>query len=85
MSKPLLPLYEAVVNSIQAIQEVKEQRGRIVITINRDANQLLKDSEPALADIVGFAVQDNGIGFTDQNFHAFETSDTTYKANRIGK
>lgn len=84
-SKPLLPLYEAVVNSIQAIQEAKEQSGRIGITIVRDNNHLLKDSEPTLGEIIGFEVHDNGIGFTDQNYHAFETSDTTYKADRGGK
>ena len=84
-SKPLLPLYEAVVNSIQAIQEAKEQNGRIGITIVRDNNHLLKDSEPTIGEIIGFEVHDNGIGFNDQNYHAFETSDTTYKANRGGK
>jgi len=30
-------------------------------------------------------IKDNGIGFDDQNFEAFSTSDTTYKASRGGK
>src|ERR1017187_1672168 len=84
-SKPLLPLYEAVVNSIQAIQEAKEKHGRIDITIVRDNNHLLKEQEPGLGEIIGFEVRDNGIGFNEQNYRAFETSDTTYKANRGGK
>jgi hypothetical protein len=44
-SKPLMPLYEAVVNSIQAIQEAQEQSGKIVITVIRDENHLLKDQD----------------------------------------
>ena len=84
-SKPLLPLYEAVVNSIQAIQEAKEKNGRIDITIVRDNNHLLKEQEPGLGEIIGFEVRDNGVGFNEQNYRAFETSDTTYKANRGGK
>ena len=80
-----MPLYEAVVNSIQAIQEAQEQRGRITITIIRDNNHLLKEQEFALGEIIGFEVCDNGVGFNDLNYRAFETSDTTYKANRGGR
>jgi len=84
-SKPLMPLYEAVVNSIQAIQEAQEQSGKIVITVIRDENHLLKDQDASLGEITGFEVCDNGVGFNDENYRAFETSDTTYKANRGGK
>jgi len=84
-SKPLLPLYEAVVNSIQAIEEAKEKGGRIEISILRDNNHLLKEQEPGLGEIIGFKICDNGVGFDAQNYRAFETSDTTYKANRGGK
>jgi hypothetical protein len=84
-SKPLMPLYEAVVNSIQAIQEAQEQSGKIVITVIRDENHLLKEQDASLGEITGFEVCDNGVGFNDENYRAFETSDTTYKANRGGK
>jgi len=84
-SKPLLPLYEAVVNSVQAIQDAKEKEGRIEIHILRDKMHLFNANEPNLSDIIGFEVIDNGIGFNDENFGAFETSDTTYKAQRGGK
>lgn len=84
-SKPLMPLYEAVVNSIQAIQELQEQNGKIIITVIRDQNHLLQDQDANFGEIIGFQISDNGIGFNDQNYRAFETSDTTYKANRGGK
>ena len=86
-SKPLLPLYEAVVNSIQAIEDGGETKGNIEITILRDGRKVLSDRDGSfgLGDIIGFEISDNGIGFTDENFAAFETSDTTYKQSRGGK
>ena len=39
----------------------------------------------AAGPIWGFAVQDNGIGFTEENFRSFETSDTTKKVAKGGK
>jgi hypothetical protein len=84
-SKPLLPLYEAVVNSVQAIQEAQEPNGRITIGVLRDSNNLLSDQDATFGEIVGFQIIDNGIGFDDVNFRAFETSDTTHKARKGGK
>lgn len=84
-SKPLLPLYESIVNSVQAIEDVKDGRGQIEIVVVRDDNHLFQDQDRSLGEIVGFDVSDNGIGFTDENFHAFETADTTFKADRGGK
>ena len=84
-SRPLLPLYEALVNSIQAIEDAGEKQGRIDIAVLREKNHLFSDQEPTLADIVGFEVADNGVGFTEENYRAFDTADTTYKARRGGK
>lgn len=83
--RPLLPLYEAVVNSIQAIEEVKQNKGSIRVEIVRDTAHLLKESAPEIGDITGFSIIDNGIGFDDANYAAFETADTRYKADRGGK
>ena len=84
-TKPMMPLYEAVVNSIQAIEDAGEKNGRIDITILRDTSYLFSKQEPELGEIIGFEVTDNGVGFNDENYSAFETSDTTYKAKRGGK
>lgn len=83
-SKPLLPLYEAIVNSIQAIEDACEANGHIRIAVHRDV-QMYHKQDPELSDIIGFDITDNGIGFTDENYRAFETSDTTYKVGRGGK
>lgn len=84
-SKPLLPLYEAVVNSIQAIEDAKEPKGQIEIGVIREDNHLFKEQDRGGGDIIGFEIRDNGIGFDDENYKAFETADTTYKATRGGK
>lgn len=84
-SKPLLPLYEAVLNSIQAIHDARELKGRIDVEILRDSTGLFGGREPGLAEIIGFEVIDNGVGFNAENYAAFETSDTMYKAQRGGR
>ncbi|TKB72961.1 MAG: hypothetical protein E8D46_10815 [Nitrospira sp.] len=84
-SKPLLPLFEAIINSIQAIEDAKEKRQEIKVTIIRDKSALFSLTDQHLADIVGFVVLDNGVGFDEANFEAFTTSDTTFKASRGGK
>ncbi len=85
VSRPLLPLYEAIVNSVQAIEDAHEKNGRVRIVIVRDDKHLLSKQDASAGDIIGFDVIDNGIGFTDENFEAFDTADTTYKAKRGGK
>jgi len=86
-SKPLLPLFEAIVNSVQAIEDGGEAKGNIEITVLRDGQKALSDRDGSFAvgEIVGFEVSDNGIGFTEEDFTAFDTSDTTYKQDRGGK
>ncbi len=86
----LLPLYEAVVNSIHAIEEahLSSEDGKIDIYINREnvlkidvANQddtELQDN----SDITGFVVTDNGIGFTDDNLRSFQTLDSDHKIEK---
>jgi hypothetical protein len=84
-SKPLLPLFEAVANSFDAIESVGETQGRIEIVVNRDSASLLSKEDRTAPDITGFEIRDNGVGFTDENLNSFQTSDTTFKAKRGGK
>jgi hypothetical protein len=88
-SKPLTPLFEAISNSIDAIQEDNTDGGRIDIEIIRDENQLFTSSESSgdrqLAEIKGFIIHDNGIGFNERNYHEFNIAETTYKAISGGK
>lgn len=79
----LLPLYEAVVNSIQAIHERGNiSEGKITIRIHRHylvhgQNELALDK--SLPPITGFSIEDNGIGFNTTNYDSFKTSDSTHK------
>jgi len=77
------PLIEAIVNSIEAISETKRSDGKIVITPIRNPQASFETD--ALPDIVGFTVEDNGIGFNPQNRDAFDTLCTDYKINMGGQ
>jgi hypothetical protein len=86
-SEALLPLFEAVVNGIHAIEEHgNEPSGSVVIKILREDSQStlnLEDEVPR--PICGFEIEDNGIGFNDANLESFKTSDSTYKEAKGGK
>jgi hypothetical protein len=80
----LLPLFEAVVNSIHSIdaQRKKEEpnivtEGEIKIKIIRDGQ--ISNDETKKPEIVGFEISDDGIGFNSDNFISFQTLDSEYK------
>jgi len=71
-SEALLPLFEAVVNSIQAIEEAGSiGQGVITVRIKRDSSQtdFTFDNDDSLPPIIGFEIEDNGIGFNDKNYN----------------
>ncbi|MGC5010103.1 ATP-binding protein [Streptosporangium sp. DT93] len=88
-SHALLPLLEAVVNALQAIDARFDQdveQGRLRVTIERSGQDELDfgPSGPgrvALKPIAGFTIEDNGVGFTPDNMSSFETLDSDYKAS----
>ena len=89
-SKPLMPLFEALVNSIQAIEDRfqgKYDEGKIRVIIKRAAQQELdfKDGTRRESKILGFQVLDNGIGFNDENLASFKLMASKQKAARGGK
>jgi len=75
----LFPLFEAVMNSIHAIEERfgRDQisKGYISITILRNDN----------GDYLEFQIQDNGIGFNQQNLDSFMKMDSQKKVSIGGK
>lgn len=85
----LLPLFEAVVNSIQAVAAAGPSigTGEIVVEIERLPQQTLqlevsgRRGAPLQEPIVGFRVRDNGCGFNDVNLKSFETLDSDFKAS----
>lgn len=76
------PLYEAVVNSYQSIQEKGNiNTGNITIKISRKPTVLMDE----IGDVDTIEIIDNGIGFDDRNYDAFLTSDTDNKIAIGGK
>ena len=85
----LLPLYEAVINSFQAIEDRQkispDPAPVIIVTLKRDI--VLNDGNESIVEprINGFRIFDNGIGFDENNFSSFLKSDSQYKSQRGGK
>ncbi|MFP1154635.1 ATP-binding protein [Mycobacterium sherrisii] len=88
-SHALLPLLEAIVNSIQAIDarsEDPDRPGRIDVKVHRDAQAELdfgsaSPGRTPMKPIVGFTIEDDGVGFTPANLSSFETLDSDYKSD----
>jgi anti-sigma regulatory factor (Ser/Thr protein kinase) len=82
----LYPLFEAISNSIHAIQAVPRDDGVITVEIRRDPSQgRLALQAEATDQISEIEIRDNGVGFTDENLAAFEELDTRFKLNLGGK
>lgn len=85
----LLPLFDTIVNSIQAIEDRNSlRRGKIEIHIVRIPQQTVckgEDEKKFQEEIIGFIVKDDGIGFDRTNFESFQTSDSRQKEKRGGK
>ena len=83
----LLPLFEAVVNSIQAIdarkKEIGDFDGKITVTIHRTdkpTGQIELDNDnKSLPQIIGFSIEDNGIGFDENNYESFNKLKISHK------
>lgn len=80
--KALLPLFEAVMNSFQAISDVKpENIGAVTIEIERE-KLLLEEDNPA---VIGFRIVDDGVGLDDYNFDSFNTAFSPHRMEIGGK
>jgi len=88
-----MPLYEAVVNSIHAIEEAElpMSKGHISVQILRETPQSL-DFEGHVSDesrtkepIIGFRITDNGVGFNHTNMTSFRTLDSEHKTYKGGR
>lgn len=87
-TRALLPLFEAVVNSVHAIAESGEESGSVDVIIRRVAElgPLGEESDSQfIPEIESFEIVDNGVGFDERNFESFNTSYSTFKASIGGK
>lgn len=80
-AKALLPLFEAVMNSFQAIEEAGGTNHSVSIQVERQGDLATEKA----GDIEAFVVTDTGCGFTDLNYSSFDTVDSSYKAPLGGK
>lgn len=81
-SDVFVPLYEAIINSIQAIEERGNyDDAKIDIRIARDSYRIAGFT----SGIFSIQITDNGIGFIERNFDSFSTSDSDYKFEIGGK
>lgn len=82
----LLPLYEAIVNSIHAIEEGSSTEiGLIEVEVVRNNQGELDYENKKLPEIVQFNIKDNGIGFNEKNYNSFNYAHSTYKIAKGGK
>jgi hypothetical protein len=80
ISKPLLPIFEAISNAVDAIRDRKGP-GTIRVTVLRDHDLLAgKRGSPHT-----FTIEDDGVGFNDENIASFDELYSDRKAHRGGK
>src|ERR1035437_5651924 len=80
--RPLIPLFEAVMNSFHAIRDAKRtDNATILIEIERDTILFKEESPP----ITAFKITDNGVGFNDLNFDSFNTAFSELRLSQGGK
>jgi len=82
-SHGLMPVFEAVVNSIHSIEEKgNSDNGKVVLRIDRATQESLDFDAKSLPPILGFTITDNGCGFDETNFKSFETLDSDHKIDK---
>lgn len=89
-NKGLMPVYEAVVNSIEAIEELNKITPKPLSNYHINV-EVIREEQLGLAlktgphpegEIWGFKITDNGVGFTDENWNSFNTLDSLLKAEK---
>lgn len=85
-SQALLPLFEAIVNSIHSIQRLKINNGIIDISFCRDNTQgnLFEDGINT-NPIKDFTIRDNGEGFNETNYNSFKSANSILKLDIGGQ
>lgn len=86
-NKPLLPLFEAIINSLDSIEDLQDKKETYIkIIIERDKTQMNLELEgKSYEPIKNIIIEDNGVGFNNDNYKAFITSDTRFKTSKGGK
>jgi hypothetical protein len=79
-SDRLVPLFEAIVNSIQATR--KGDKAELTVTAFRQTTQeVLNEDDRNFQQIESFEIVDYGEGFNHDNYQSFKTAESTYKSS----
>lgn len=81
-SRALVPVFEAIVNSLHAVEATGRASGRVtveVLRVSRQQQELALGDPSVQTPITGFRIRDDGVGLTDDNYGSFCTSDSTFK------
>lgn len=82
-SKSLWPLFEAVINAIHSIEDSQNcNNGRITIAVIRDDDPKLSVEQQILSKVNSFIIEDNGLGFNEENYKSFNTAYSTLKVKK---
>lgn len=91
-TKPLMPLFEIISNSIHSIEEAQQAgiisgHGKIEVTCIRNGDAKTLASLPIIDNypIHSFEIKDNGIGLNSTNLTSFIEADTDHKIEIGGK
>lgn len=79
------PIFEAISNSFDSIEESGQTSARIIVRILRDDSQgeVMESQKEKRVDSI--VIQDNGLGFTENNFQSFRELDSAKKRLWGGK
>ena len=83
---PLIPIYEAIMNGLEACQEAKCSNPTVKVIIQRAYTEqpLNGINKTKVAPIDEFVIEDNGVGFTKSNQDNFKEVNRTNKQNHKG-
>ena len=84
-SQYLLPLFEAISNSLHSLNDIIIDEKYIIIKVYRDKTQQSIDEKNEIYPINSFEIIDNGLGFNKKNFESFKIAYTRLKEHVGGK
>jgi hypothetical protein len=79
------PLIEAIANSIEAVDDSGINNGEIKVILKREIPQETMFTDDVLPDISSIEINDNGIGFNEENRNSFDTLYSGLKVQKGGK
>lgn len=83
-SRAMYSLFEALVNSINSVDERIIEDDTFSISDSKISITVLRDPtyDGSKGELIGFEISDNGVGFDTKNFKSFNTLDSDLKASK---